>query len=78
MSRFDAKSALVIGAAGGIDAVIVRQARAEGARVAVADHDVSHVEAEAYLRDDLLEFIYAGSLPQLAAERSSTPPRAGD
>lgn len=62
------KHALVIGATGGIGAAIVRKLRAAGARVAVADHDVSGVEAEAHLPGDLLHRAYADGLPQAAAD----------
>lgn len=64
--RFSGKLALVTGAAGGIGAAIVKQLRAEGARVAVADRDVSAVEADAYLPGNLLEASYADCLPQAA------------
>lgn len=64
--RFSGKLALVTGAAGGIGAAIVTQLRAEGARVAVADRDVSAVEADAHLPGNLLEASYADGLPQAA------------
>ncbi|MBP1884461.1 SDR family NAD(P)-dependent oxidoreductase [Sinorhizobium mexicanum] len=64
--RFSGKIALVTGAAGGIGAAIVKQLRAEGARVAVADRDVSGVEADAKLPGNLLEAAYADGLPQAA------------
>lgn len=64
--RFDGKRALVTGAAGGIGAAIVRALRAEGAKVAVADRDVSAVEAEAHLPGDLLDPAYADALPEAA------------
>jgi NAD(P)-dependent dehydrogenase (short-subunit alcohol dehydrogenase family) len=66
--RFSDKIALVTGAAGGIGAAIVKQLRAEGARVAVADRDVSKVEADAHLPGDLLDAAYANGLPQAACE----------
>ncbi|ARM88087.1 short-chain dehydrogenase/reductase SDR family protein [Rhizobium sp. CIAT894] len=66
--RFSEKKVLVTGAAGGIGAAIVRQLRAEGARVAVADRDVSGIEAEARLPGDLLAAAYADGLPQAAFE----------
>lgn len=62
--RFEGKIALVTGAAGGIGAAIVRQLRAEGAKVAVADRDVSTVKADAHLPGNLLEASYADHLPQ--------------
>ncbi|MBB2821349.1 SDR family oxidoreductase [Rhizobium phaseoli] len=66
--RFSDKKVLVTGAAGGIGAAIVRQLRAEGARVAVADRDVSDIEAEVHLPGDLLGAAYADGLPQAAFE----------
>ena len=68
MGRFQGKTALVTGAAGGIGAAVVRMLRAEGARVAAADRDVSAVEAEAHLPGDLLEPAYADGLPAAAAK----------
>jgi NAD(P)-dependent dehydrogenase (short-subunit alcohol dehydrogenase family) len=68
MSRFAGKTALVTGAAGGIGAAIVRKLRAEGARVAAADREVSRVDAEAHLPGNLLEPSYADSLPRAALE----------
>lgn len=68
MERFRGKAALVTGAAGGIGAAIVRQLRAEGAIVAVADRDVSGVEADARLPGDLLDPAYADGLPRAAFE----------
>ena len=69
MKRFEGKAALVTGAAGGIGAVIVRQLRAEGARVAVADRDVTGIDAEAHLPGNLLESAYADKLSSAAAEK---------
>ena len=68
MSYFQAKTALVTGAAGGIGAAIVRQLRAAGARVAVADRDVAGIEADAHLPGNLLEAAYADALPKAAFE----------
>jgi NAD(P)-dependent dehydrogenase (short-subunit alcohol dehydrogenase family) len=64
--RFSGRTALVTGAAGGIVAVVVRELRAEGARVAVADRDVSGVDADAHLPGDLLEPAYADGLAAAA------------
>lgn len=64
--RFSGSNVLVTGAAGGIGAVVVEQLRAEGARVAVADRDVSGIEAEAHLPGDLLVADYADGLAQAA------------
>jgi len=61
--RFAGKTALVTGAAGGIGAAVVRMLRAEGARVAVADRDVSGIEAEAHLPGDLRNAGYSDGLP---------------
>jgi len=61
--RFAGKTALVTGAAGGIGAAVVRMLRAEGARVAVADRDVSGIEAEAHLPGDLRDGAYSDGLP---------------
>lgn len=66
MGRFEGRTALVTGAAGGIGAAVVRMLRAEGARVAVADRDVSAVEAEAHLPGDLRDPAYADGLPSAA------------
>lgn len=61
--RFAGKTALVTGAAGGIGAAVVRMLRAEGAKVAVADRDVSGIEAEAHLPGDLRDGAYSDGLP---------------
>jgi len=62
-SRFAGKVALVTGAAGGIGQSVVEKFRAEGARVAVADRDVSAIRADAHLPGDLLDGAYADGLP---------------
>lgn len=64
--RFEGKTVLVTGAAGGIGAAIVAGFRAEGARVAVADRDTEGVTAEAHLDGDLLEASYADTLAERA------------
>ena len=66
MKTFAGKKVLVTGAAGGIGAAIVRQLRAQGASVAVADRDTTGIEAEAHLPGNLLDAAYADSLPQAA------------
>lgn len=66
MNSFRGKCALVTGAAGGIGTAIVRQLRSQGALVAVADRDVSGVDAEARLTGDLLDTTYADGLAQAA------------
>lgn len=68
MGEFAGKTALVTGAAGGIGLAIVRALRNQGVLVAVADRDVSVVEAEACLPGDLLDTAYADDLPSRAAE----------
>ena len=66
MSDLKGKKALVTGAAGGIGAAVVKALRARGALVAVADRDVSGVEAEVHLPGNLLEASYADGLPAAA------------
>jgi NAD(P)-dependent dehydrogenase (short-subunit alcohol dehydrogenase family) len=61
------KAALVTGASGGIGAAVVRALRARGVKVAVADRDVSALEAEARLPGDLRDAAYADALPAAAA-----------
>jgi 2-keto-3-deoxy-L-fuconate dehydrogenase len=68
MGYFEGKTALVTGAAGGIGAAIVKQLRAAGVRVAVADRDVAGIEAEAKLPGNLLDAAYADGLPRAAFE----------
>ncbi|GHC60054.1 SDR family NAD(P)-dependent oxidoreductase [Neogemmobacter tilapiae] len=68
MTRFQGKTALVTGAAGGIGAAVVRMLRAEGARVAVADRDTQAIQAEAHLPGNLLDPAYADGLPLAAAQ----------
>ncbi|MET2831187.1 SDR family NAD(P)-dependent oxidoreductase [Mesorhizobium shangrilense] len=66
MGYFEGKTALVTGAAGGIGGAIVRRLRSEGVRVAVADRDVTGIDAETHLPGDLLEASYADELPRAA------------
>lgn len=67
MSDLNGKTALVTGAAGGIGLAVVRALRAQGVRVAVADRDISGVEADAHLPGNLLDAAYADGLPAAAA-----------
>jgi 2-keto-3-deoxy-L-fuconate dehydrogenase len=64
--NFEGKKALVTGAAGGIGTAIVRLLREAGAAVAVADRDVTGIEAEAHLPGDLTDGAYADNLPAAA------------
>lgn len=66
--KFLGKVALVTGAAGGIGAAVVRQLREEGAKVAVADRDVSALEADAHFPGDLLDNSYTDGLAQAVKE----------
>lgn len=66
--RFSGRTALVTGAAGGIGTAIVERLSAEGARVAVADRDVSGIGADAHLPGDLLAPAYADGLAQAARD----------
>lgn len=68
MDIFCGKAALVTGATGGIGAAIVKRLRSEGAKVAVADRNVSGMEADAHLPGDLLDASYADRLSQAAFE----------
>jgi len=59
---FTGKTALVTGAAGGLGQAVVAMLRARGARVAVADRDVSHMVAEAHFPGDLTDSSYCDGL----------------
>jgi NAD(P)-dependent dehydrogenase (short-subunit alcohol dehydrogenase family) len=65
--RFTGKKALVTGAADGMGQVITKMLRNEGAAVAVADFNCNGIAAEADLPGDLLDQVYADSLPGAAA-----------
>lgn len=66
--RFTDKNVLITGAAGGIGSTLVERFSAEGARVAVADRDVSGITADAHLPGDLLDAEYADGLAEAARE----------
>ena len=66
--EFAGKTALVTGAAGGIGQAIVARLRSKGARVAVADRDVTGIKAEAHLPGDLLDGDYCDALPAAARD----------
>lgn len=70
--RFEGKTALVTGAAGGIGQAIVARLRAEGARVAVADRDTTGINAEAHLPGDLMDGAYCDGLPAAARDALGT------
>lgn len=64
MNRFNNKCALVTGAAGGIGKAIVRQLRAEGAIVAVADREGTELDGDFCLPGDLIDKSYCDNLCQ--------------
>lgn len=66
MNRFEGRKALVTGAIGGIGSAIVKQLRAEGAAVAVADRATDSIKAEAHLPGDLLDRSYCDGLADQA------------
>lgn len=66
--RFQGKTALVTGAAGGIGKALVATLRAEGARVAVTDRDTSGIEADAHFDGDLLDKAFCDALPGQVSE----------
>lgn len=67
--RFEGKTALVTGAAGGIGAALVALLRREGAHVAVSDRDSSAIDAEAHFDGDLLDATFCDTLPGKAAKK---------
>lgn len=66
MARFEGKTALVTGAAGGIGQAVVTSLKKEGATVIAADIDLSSVEADAHLPGDLTDPYYCDQLPGAA------------
>ena len=66
--RFEGKTALVTGAAGGIGKAIIAGLQAEGATVAAADFDLTGTSADHAIAGDLTNTGYADVLPQRAAE----------
>ena len=65
--RFEGKTALVTGAAGGIGKAIIAGLQAEGATVAAADLDLTGTSADHAMTGDLTNTGYADALPQRAA-----------
>ncbi len=66
--RFEGKTALITGAAGGIGSTLVAALRSEGARVAVSDRDSHAIEAEAHLDGNLCDGAFCDALPGRALE----------
>ena len=66
--KFEGKTALVTGAAGGIGKAIIARLQAEGARVAAADLDLTGTTADHAMTGDLTNAGYADGLPQRAVE----------
>ncbi len=66
--RYEGKTALVTGAAGGIGKAIIAGLQAEGATVAAADLDLTGTSADHAMAGDLTNTGYADVLPQRAAE----------
>ncbi len=62
------KKALLTGASGGIGHAILRTLKQQGASVAVADMDCSHLDAKIKLPGDLLDSDYCDNLPAAASE----------
>lgn len=67
--RFEGKTALITGAAGGIGSTLVAALRSEGARVAVSDRDSLAIEAEAHLDGNLCDGAFCDALPGRALEK---------
>ena len=65
--RYEGKTALVTGAAGGIGKAIIAGLQAEGATVAAADLDLTGTSADHAMTGDLTNTGYADALPQRAA-----------
>lgn len=61
--RFEGKTALVTGAAGGVGSALVAALRREGAKVAVTDIDCAHIEADAHFPGDLRDGAFCDALP---------------
>ena len=63
--RFQGKTILVTGAAGGIGRNITTAFEAEGARLAVTDLDTKGIEAEVAFDGDLTDRVFCDALPQM-------------
>ena len=68
--RFQGKTILVTGAAGGIGRSITTAFKAEGARVAVTDLDTRGVEAAAAFDGNLTDRAFCDALPQMVKDLS--------
>ena len=67
--QFKDKKVLLTGAAGGIGKAISSLFREQGAKLAVADLDVSSLDADVHLPGDLSDNAYTNSLVEKAAEQ---------
>ncbi len=67
--HFNNKKVLLTGAAGGIGMAIGSLFRSQGAKLAVADLDVSSLDADVHLPGDLSDNAYTNSLVEKAAEQ---------
>ena len=67
--RFEGKTVLVTGAAGGIGRAITAAFRAEGARVAVTDRETASLDADAHLPGDLTDKAFCDALPEAARRK---------
>ena len=65
---FTGNTALITGAAGGIGGALAARLRQLGARIAVADKDVSDVSADVHLPGDLLDTEYTDGLAVRACD----------
>ena len=67
--RFQGKTILVTGAAGGIGRNITTAFEAEGARIAVTDLDTKGIEAEVAFDGDLTDRVFCDALPQMVKDK---------
>ena len=67
-ARFQGKTVLITGAAGGIGTALAQQFAAEGARLAVADIDSAEITADLHIDGDLRDTAYTDALPQRVIE----------
>ena len=67
--RFQGKTVLVTGAAGGIGRNITTAFTNEGGRVAVTDLDTKGIEAEAVFDGDLTDRVFCDALPKMVKNK---------